>query len=76
MIATTWAGAFLGLAIMVGVFCSVGLVALTVWALDREQKDRPLLPWGERMRAERARAHTTVLGEHLKQDAIEVKRPR
>lgn len=30
MIATTWAGAFLGLAIMVGIFCSVGL-ALPVY---------------------------------------------
>lgn len=38
-----------------------------IYALDREDHGRPLLPWGPRMRVERAKAN-------LELDAIEVKR--
>ena len=62
------------LVICAGIAGILAVVGFFVFALMREDKGRPLVPWGARMRAERAKAHTLVLKEHLEQDALEVKR--
>ncbi len=62
------------LVIMVGIVAVVGIGALGFWIVERENKDRPIIPWGARGRVEKSKAHTEVLGESLKQDAIDVKR--
>ncbi len=60
--------------IMIGIAVIVGMVGLSFWLYERERTGRPIIPFGARMRVERQKAHTEILGEHLKQDAVEVKR--
>jgi hypothetical protein len=55
--------------------CMIGtVIGAIIWVLVREDKGRPILPWGERMRVEKAHAHTEVLKSQLEQDGLEVKR--
>lgn len=53
--------------IMGGIATIALIIAMTVYAFQREEKERPLLPWGARMRVERAKAA-------LELDAVEIKR--
>lgn len=55
------------LVVTVGVAGIFGVIGFFVFATLRDQSDRPLIPWGARMRVERAKAN-------LELDAIEVKR--
>ena len=58
---------FLPLVICGGITGIILAVGFVVFAIGREDHDRPLIPWGARMRVERAKAN-------LELDAIEVKR--
>lgn len=55
------------LVVVVGIMGIFGVIGLAAFAFIREDNDRSLIPWGARMRVERAKA----LYEF---DAIEVKR--
>lgn len=60
--------------ICLGIAFIVALIGLVILAVVREDKDRSIIPWSSRMRVERAKAHTEVLNEHMKQEAVEIKR--
>ena len=50
-----------------GIMGSLGVIALGVLAYQREDHNRPLIPWGARMQVEKSKAN-------LELDAIEIKR--
>ncbi len=58
------------LSIMGGLVVMGGVAAVVILAIN----DKPMFPWSARSRVAKASAHTEVLQESLKQDALEVKR--
>jgi hypothetical protein len=62
------------LVICIGIGGCIATVGLCVVVCLREADGRPVLPFGARIRVERAKAHTEIMGEQLKQDATEIKR--
>ncbi len=67
-------GVIEALVICGGIVMMIGCVGATVWVCIREDRGRQVMPWGARSRVEKEKAHTEVLQESLKQDALEVKR--
>jgi hypothetical protein len=57
----------LTLSIVGGIALILGSIAVVAFAWHRDDLNRPLIPWGARMRVERAKAN-------LELDALEVKR--
>lgn len=64
----------LALAITGGIAAIAFVIGIFFWILDREQRGRPVMPWSARMRVEKVKASRQIAEEHLKLDALEVKR--
>ncbi len=71
---TTLWSVLLALAVTGGIAVIAVVVGVSFLLYLREERDRPVIPWGARMRVERTKAHTVIVEEQLKQDAIEINR--
>lgn len=67
-------GILMALTIFGGICVLAAVVGVFWWVMTREDKDRPVMPWSPRMRVEKVRASREIAEEHLKIDALEVKR--
>lgn len=65
---------FISIVVSFTILFGLSLVGLVIVTCIREDKDRPLVPWGKRMEVERERARTEIHKEHLTQEALEIKR--
>lgn len=64
----------LTVAIMGGLVGVALIVGVTMFALAREENDRPLVPWGARSRVERARAAAEIAEHEVRRESSDIMR--